>query len=73
MRFSCYPGLELPTLSQEWIDKIKALTEREMTPEEEFEQRVSFVYGCLPHKSLLTKDQIRVMLRSAPGVPLSPT
>lgn len=73
MRFSCYPELELPTVSQDWIDRIKASLNREMTPEEEFEQRVSFVYGCLPHKSLLTKDQIRVMLRSTPGAPLPPT
>lgn len=45
---------------------IEAARNHKMTPEERFEQKVSWVYGqgmdCAPH---VTKDEVREMLRAA--------
>ena len=38
-----------------------------MTAEEEFEQRVSFVYGCMDFDSNVTKEQVREALRKQMG------
>ena len=50
---------------------LDALIERarhiKMSPEDWFEQRVSFVYGMLPHDSKITKDEVREMLRRDVG------
>lgn len=47
--------------------KLDALLERArahvMTPEERREQRISFVYGMLPFRSTLTKDDVRRMMQ----------
>lgn len=43
-----------------------------MTPEETFEQRVSFVYGGMSNDGTLTKDDIRAMLAKAQGTPPAP-
>ena len=45
-----------------------------MTPEETFEQRVSFVYGGQDHSSglALSKDKIREMLTESHGRPACP-
>ena len=40
----------------------------EMTPEELFEQRVSFVWGMLPFNSPLTKEQVRREIQEQAGV-----
>ena len=45
-------------------DNIKSSSySRPMTPEEHFEQRVSFVYGQLPRSSTITKDEVREVLK----------
>jgi len=53
---------------------LDALIERarqiKMSPEDWFEQRVSFVYGQLPHDSKITKDEVRAMLRRDVGASL---
>lgn len=53
---------------------LDALIERarqiKMSPEDWFEQRVSFVYGQLPHDSKITKDEVRAMLRRDAGASL---
>lgn len=43
-----------------------------MTPEQKFEQRVSFVYGMLSSKDKRTKDDIRRMLIDEHGYPPCP-
>lgn len=40
-----------------------------MTPEEIFEQQVSFVYGNLSFSSTITKDEVRARLMQHHGVP----
>ena len=56
-------GAELETL-------LKAAASYKMTPEEIFEQKVSFVYGqmmdCAPH---ITKEQVRARLMEGMGKP----
>ena len=37
-----------------------------MTPEERFEQKVSWVYGMLPHDTPLTKEDVRRHLLENP-------
>lgn len=55
--------------------KLAELVERArhhvMTPEEKFEQRVSFVYAQQDHSSghVMPKDEIRQMLIDAYGMP----
>ncbi len=43
-----------------------------MTPEEVFEQRVSFVFGMLSSRSKLTRDDVRRHLINMNGVPATP-
>ena len=54
-----------PLLSKNWManasDDLKKSV-RPLTPEERFEQRVSFVYGQLSEHSPLTKDDVRRIL-----------
>lgn len=58
-------------------DRLRDLIERarhhKMTPEEKFEQRVSFVYGQQSHRGpQRTKDEIRRHLIEIHGYPAKP-
>lgn len=44
---------------------LKVAAGREMTPEERFEQAVSWCYGQLPAGDTRTKDDIRAQLRKS--------
>lgn len=41
---------------------LKKARSHKMTPEERFEQRVSWVYGQLPKESTVTKEEVRKRL-----------
>lgn len=41
---------------------LEAAKSYEMSPDEKFEQRVSFVYGTLPFDSKVTREQVRQQL-----------
>ena len=47
------------------IEALRAAARRTMTPEEIFEQRVSWVYGQLPHDDPRTREQVREEMRNA--------
>lgn len=55
-----------PVLSKTWManasEDLKKFV-RPMTPEERFEQRVSFIYGQLSHTGTITKDEVREVLK----------
>ena len=48
---------------------VDAARNHKMTPQERFEQRVSFVYGLLSHRSKLTKEDVRAFLLEHNGCP----
>jgi hypothetical protein len=54
-----------PTLDELVAEAIK----RPMTPEDIWEQRVSFCYGMLSFKSKVTKDEVRAILKRHYGKP----
>lgn len=57
-------------MSERLRELIEKARHHKMTPEEKFEQRVSFVYGQQDHdKPGLTKDEIRQMLIHMEGRP----
>ena len=58
-KFSGYGDYTPVSISHETL---KAAV-KPMTPEERFEQRVSFVFGQLSHTSTITKDQVREILK----------
>lgn len=51
----CQPHPELEALLEKARHHV-------MTPEERHEQKISFVYGMLPFRSTLTKDDVRRMM-----------
>jgi hypothetical protein len=55
------PNVELAAL----IEQVRGY---KMTAQERREQRVSFVYGMLPHRSTQTKDDVRKFLDEWEGV-----
>ena len=61
-------------MSPELIAALASVRGYVMTPEETFEQRVSFVYGGQDHSSglALSKDKIREMLTESHGRPACP-
>lgn len=52
----------VPAMSPELTAALARVKDYKMTPAERREQRVSFVYGQMGHRSTLTKDDIRQML-----------
>lgn len=59
------PSLRQPVeaTAEPMLDRrLREAAKHKMTPAEVFEQRVSFVYGMLSHKSPLTKADVRAML-----------
>ena len=56
----------MPAPSREDLDALlKKIVATKMTPEEIFEQKVSWVYGQLPKGNTRTKDQVREQLRKS--------
>lgn len=53
------PAPDRPELNE----LLRKAAQYKMTPEERFEQRVSFVYGQLPFESKVTKEEVRENLR----------
>ena len=51
-----------PPTNPELLALIERARHYKMTPEDYREQRVSFVYGQMGHKSGWTKDQVRAFL-----------
>ena len=47
------------------LQRLEELAGHEMTAEERFEQKVSFVFGMLDADSDITKDEVREILRNA--------
>jgi hypothetical protein len=45
------------------LQRLQDATGRPMTTDQWFEQCVSFVYGNLPYRSTLTKEDVRKILR----------
>ena len=56
------------TDAQLMMQALRANAGRKVTPEEAFEQRVSFVFSM---QNGMTKDQVREALRNAYGVPVA--
>ena len=56
-------GLGRIATDPELVRLLKEAAKRQMTPEERFEQKVSWVYGQLGHKHPeITKEQVRAHL-----------
>lgn len=49
------------------LEALKAAAKVEQSPEQRFEQRVSFVFGSLGKNNTMTKDQVRQQLRRDMG------
>ncbi len=62
------PALDAVKTDPELLALLKAAANRVMTPEEAFEQRVSFVYGCMKMADGISKERVRDLLRSHPSV-----
>ena len=48
---------------------IEAARNHKMTPAERYEQRISMIYGLLPFRSTLTKDDVRNWVAENYGAP----
>ena len=54
---------------QRLIDRLERAARHSMTADEIRQQRVSFVYGNLPHDSTMTKSQVERALARLEGEP----
>ena len=55
------------TTDPELIERLRKAASREMTADEIHAQKVSWVYGQLPHDSEITKDQVDIIIRNMDG------
>lgn len=51
------------TADPELLELLERAKHRKLTPDELFEQRVSFVYGQIGSDSKLTKDEVRGIIK----------
>lgn len=56
-----------PRQSQELVRKLKAAAGKKLSRKEIFDQKASFVYGNLPWRRTLTKEQVIDRLREYEG------
>ncbi len=56
-----------PEPDQKLLARLREAAARPMSKEERDEQCVSFVYGNLPFRSTMTKDEVRDVLRKGRG------
>ena len=58
---------KLPAEEEAAIERLKRAAGRRMTREEILEQRISWVYGNLPRRMKITRDEVERLVRARQG------
>ena len=58
---------KLPAEEEAAIERLRRAAGRRMTREEILEQRISWVYGNLPRRMKITRDEVERLVRARQG------
>ena len=58
---------KLPAEEEAAIERLRRAAGRRMTREEILEQRISWVYGNLPRRMKITRDEVERLVRAQEG------
>ena len=61
------PKIKLTAEEEAAIERMKQAAKRRMTKEEIMEQRISWVYGNLPHRMKMSRDEVERLIRAREG------